>query len=224
MVADQILSFYQSLKAPSSLPPNVDVLNPYLSEEGWKSTQAFYQKYYNDELPRRILFGINPGRLGGGLTGVPFTDPICLEEHCSIDNPFKKKHELSSRFVYDMIAVLGGPSAFYKSYFITGISPLGYIIEGKNLNYYDIKNWKTIFEESVVQWIKQQLAFNIDTSVAYSIGKGENVKFLNKINKKHQFFESIEPLPHPRWVMQYRLKRKDEFIEEYKTALPLINQ
>ena len=54
---------------------------------------------------------------------------------------------------------------------------------------------------------------------AYSVGKGKNVQFLEWINKKYQLFEEIIPLPHPRWVMQYRLKRKDEFIKEYVDTL-----
>ncbi|WP_162555657.1 uracil-DNA glycosylase family protein [Reichenbachiella versicolor] len=223
MIANQILDFYQSLTPPDLLPANVETLNPYITKEGWDTTEAFYHKFYNDNNFRKILFGINPGRLGGGLTGAPFTDPICMEDFCGITNPFPKRHELSSKFVYEMINFIGGPKNFYANYFITGISPLGYISDGKNLNYYDIKGWKEIFEESVVQWIKAQLQFNIDTSIAYSIGKGENIKFLKYVNKKHNFFEKIESLPHPRWVMQYRLKSKHIFLEEYKEKLPLTN-
>ncbi|MCK5703784.1 MAG: DUF4918 family protein, partial [Cyclobacteriaceae bacterium] len=51
--------------------------------------------------------------------------------------------------------------------------------------------------------------------VAFSMGKGQNFKYLKYLNKKYQLFDKVEPLPHPRWVMQYRLKRKAEFIHEY---------
>lgn len=162
-----------------------------------------------------MLFGINPGRFGGGITGIPFTDPLILEEICGIANPFQKRNELSSRFIYEMIDAYGGPDLFYNKFYITGMSPLGFVLDGKNLNYYDLPGWKGIFEQDMVKWINKQLDFSIDTSVAYSIGQGQNLKFLKMINDKFQFFEEIIPVPHPRWVMQYRLKRKQEFIDEY---------
>lgn len=197
------------------------VLNPYLDPIGIDLTKQFYQKYFPDNNSRKILFGINPGRFGGGVTGIPFTDPVVLEEVCDIKNDLQKRAELSSDFIYRMIQTLGGADKFYSKYFISAISPLGYIQEGKNLNYYDMPNWKNLFDEYVVDLIKQQLAFNVDRSEAFSIGQGENMKYLKYLNDKHQFFERITPLPHPRWVMQYRRKRIDEFIDVYKEKLPL---
>ena len=47
------------------------------------------------------------------------------------------------------------------------------------------------------------------------MGMGQNFKYLQVLNKKYQLFDKIESLPHPRWIMQYRLKRKQEFIHEY---------
>lgn len=219
LVSDRILDFYKSLVPPHKLPKAVDTLNPYQTTEGWQSTSLFYQKYYADNNSRRMLFGINPGRFGGGITGVPFTDPLLLEEVCGIANPFNKRAELSSKFIYEMIAAYGGPDHFYSHFFITGISPLGYVMNGKNLNYYDLPNWQKVFEKDIIRWIEEQLTFSIDTSVAFSIGQGQNLKFLKKINDQHQFFDEIVPVPHPRWVMQYRLKRKHEFIDEYMVKL-----
>jgi hypothetical protein len=219
LVSEQILKFYKSLKTPSGLPSTVETMNPYQSEEGWQLTQSFYQKYYADEDQRHILFGINPGRFGGGITGIPFTDPLLLDTKCGITNSFDKRAELSSRFIYEIIEAYGSINSFYKRFFITGMSPLGYVENGKNLNYYDLPDWKSIFEKDVVKWIKQQLKFSIKTDKAFSIGQGKNLKFLQDINKKHGFFDEVIPLPHPRWVMQYRLKRKQEFIDEYLCKL-----
>ena len=64
---------------------------------------AFYQKYYTDSQPRNFMFGINPGRFGAGITGVPFTDPVRLETECGIQNDFPKKQELSAQFVWMFI-------------------------------------------------------------------------------------------------------------------------
>lgn len=179
----------------------------------------FYQKYYSDSNERIALFGINPGRFGGGITGVPFTDPLQLERVCGIANPFKKKEELSSRFIYEMIESYGGPEIFYSKFFISAISPLGFVRNGKNLNYYDIENWKKLFGGYAVQKINEQLAFPLNKSIALSIGRGKNLQYLQSINKEHQLFGEIKTAPHPRWVMQYRLKRKQEFIQQYMETL-----
>ncbi|MFY0625674.1 MAG: DUF4918 family protein [Reichenbachiella sp.] len=219
LIADKILSFYQSLSPPQNLPDSVGVLNPYQNAESWKLTFDFYQKFYSDESPRKLLFGINPGRFGCGVTGVPFTDPIALENQCGIQNELPKRTELSSDFIHQMIDAQGGASVFFQRFILSAISPLGFVQNGKNLNYYDIPNWKMIFENYAVDLIKQQLSFNIDISEAYSIGQGDNMKFLTYINDKNGFFKKITALPHPRWVMQYRRKRIDEFIEEYINKL-----
>lgn len=218
-VSEKIISFYENLESPRKLPPEVVVMNPYQNAESKKYTQLFYDKYYSDNNERVVLFGINPGRFGGGITGVPFTDPLKLEEDCGIANPFDKKQELSSRFIYDMIRAYGGPDLFYSRYYISAMSPLGFVQEGKNLNYYDIPNFKSLFEKYAIDRIKEQLDFPLNREVAYAIGQGQNLKFLSFLNDKYQIFKRIETVPHPRWVMQYRLKRKDEFIQEYLTKL-----
>lgn len=214
-VAEKIIQFNQSLEPPKSLPKEVIVMNPYRDMRANESASNFYKKYYNDETKRFILFGINPGRFGGGITGVPFTDPVRLEEDCDIPNDLEKRPELSSRFVYDVVHAYGGPEKFYSRYFISALSPLGFIQDGKNLNYYDIPDWKVLFEKYAVARIREQLDFPIHQEVAYCIGQGENLKFLEYLNDKHSLFEVIRTVPHPRWVMQYRLKRKDEFVKQY---------
>jgi len=218
MIAQKILKYYKYLRPPTNLPSDVDVMNPYESTYTFELASKFYQKYYSDKNERIICFGINPGRFGAGVTGVPFTDPIKLEEVCDIKNTLEKRAELSSKFIYEMIGAFGSPEAFYSKFFISAVSPLGYLKNGINLNYYDIKGYKELFEKYVVKEIKKQLAVGISHQVAFSIGKGENIKFLKWINQKYQFFEEIVPLSHPRWVMQYRLKRKEEFIQEYLEA------
>lgn len=216
--SDLVIAYTQSLQPPKGLPKDVDVLNPYQNTETFKISSSFYHAYYGDQKERIMCFGINPGRFGAGVTGVPFTDPIRLEEACGISNDFEKKAELSSKFIYDMIDAYGGPKDFYERFYISAVSPLGYVRDGINLNYYDIKGYKELFEHYAVSEIKKQLPFGISRKVAFSIGKGENIKYLNWLNTRHQLFEKLIPLPHPRWVMQYRLKRKDEFIQEYLDA------
>lgn len=220
--ADKLMAYYSSLSAPKGLPEDVVVMNPYLNPATFEIASEFYHKYYADTNERIVCFGINPGRFGAGVTGVPFTDPIKLREVCGIEHSFENRAELSSKFIYEMIEAYGGPASFFSKYYISAVSPLGYLRDGINLNYYDIKGYKQLFEKYTVDEIRKQLEFGLSRKVAFSIGKGQNIKFLNWLNDKYELFETIIPLPHPRWVMQYRLKRKNEFIQEFVDKLHVV--
>jgi hypothetical protein len=78
----------------------------------------FYDKYYNDNKKRHLIPGINRGRFGAGVTGIPFTDTIRLKEKCGIDLPGLKSFETSSVFVYEMIDRYGGPEKFYGDIYL----------------------------------------------------------------------------------------------------------
>ncbi|HKI46704.1 MAG TPA: uracil-DNA glycosylase family protein [Balneolales bacterium] len=218
-LANRILSFYKSLKPDFSLPRGVEVMNPFEEEDAAKIAGRFYQKYYDDINPRVILFGINPGRFGAGVTGVPFTDPIRLEQVCGIENHFDKKPELSSEFVYEVVDAYGGPALFYDHFFVSAVCPLGFTKDGKNLNYYDDKQLLKDTEPFIVETIREQIKMVDSPDVSFCLGKGTNFKYFVKLNEKHHFFKRIEPLPHPRWVMQYRRKRKNEFVKRYVDRL-----
>lgn len=184
-----------------------------------KLCKQFYHAFYHDNSTRRIIIGINPGRLGGGLTGIPFTDPVHLEKCCLIKNSLQKKTELSSTFIYEMIAVYGGPEKFYSKFYFSSVSPLGFTREEKNLNYYDDARLQKRLEPFIFSCMHAQLDFGIDRSVAYCLGEGENFKFLKQLNDEHQFFRKIIPLAHPRFILQYKSKSKHEYVKHYLEAL-----
>jgi hypothetical protein len=213
--ADNILNFLFNLHLPFKLPKDVEVLNAHTRADVQQVCISFYKKYYSDNSTRHLLVGINPGRFGGGITGIPFTDPIRLENVCGINNDFTKKQELSSVFIYEMIEAFGDASAFYKRFYISAVSPLGFVKHGKNLNYYDDKTLMKKIEPFAIDCIQKQIAFGLHTDVCFCIGEGENFKYLQKLNLKHSWFDKIESMPHPRFIMQYRLKRKEEFIQQY---------
>ncbi|HMH21594.1 MAG TPA: uracil-DNA glycosylase family protein [Puia sp.] len=210
-----ILDFYTRLKPCFTLPEGISIMNPFTEPATWKLTRAFYEKFYGDAHPRVFIFGINPGRFGGGVTGVPFTDPIRLQEKCGIPNDWKKLPELSSQFIYEMIDGFGGVEAFYRQFFFTALSPLGYTLNGKNLNYYDDKALLKASEPFMLDCIRQQLESMPTISTCFCLGEGENFKQFSRINEKHRFFDKIIPLPHPRWVMQYRRKKMKEYVDVY---------
>jgi len=217
--ADNILNFLFNLRFPFRLMNNVELLDAHKRKDVQQACISFYKKYYNDNNQRHLLLGINPGRFGGGVTGIPFTDPLRLEKVCGIANDFQKKQELSSVFIYEMIEAFGDTENFYRQFYFSAMSPLGFVKQGKNLNYYDDKDLLQQIQPFIIDCMEKQVAFGLKTDVCFCIGEGENLKYLQKLNNKNNWFRKIEPLPHPRFVMQYRLKRKQEFIQQYIKAL-----
>ena len=213
-----VINYYKHLTKPPHLTSGVELLYPFDSDQVMSIVDGFYKQFYDDHNPRTFLIGINPGRFGAGTTGIPFTDPIRLKDVLGIDHDLTPKPELSSKFIYNMIAEIGGPVTFYQNFYFTSVSPLGFIKEGKNLNYYDIPELQTALESYMVGELKKQIAFGAKP-IAYSLGMGKNIAYLHKINREHKLFEEIRPLPHPRWVMQYRLKRLEEFLTLYTKEL-----
>ncbi|MEO6289771.1 MAG: uracil-DNA glycosylase family protein [Ginsengibacter sp.] len=220
-VSKQILSFLKNLDFEIKLPDEVEVMNPFKDRGTYSICRKFYNKYYNDNHSRHLILGINPGRFGGGITGIPFTDPLRLVSVCRIENAFQKKQELSSVFIYEMIDAFGGPENFYSKFYISSISPLGFTKNNKNLNYYDDRNLELSLREFIIKNIDIQLTFGILRDVAFCLGEGKNFTYLSRLNDEMKFFERVVPLPHPRFIMQYKLKKKHEYIDRYLRELTM---
>ena len=212
-----ITQFYHSLQLPD-LPTGVQSLLPFSEDPVAKVFRAFYTKFYNDSNQRRLIIGINPGRFGGGVTGIPFTDPIRLAHDCGIANNFQQRQELSSLYMYQMIDAYGGPRAFYNQFYFTSYSPVGFTKNGKNLNYYDDKILATAIEPFAASCLQEQLSWNVDRDIAYCLGDGKNFQYVSKLNKKYGFLKQVIPLSHPRFIMQYKLKQKEDYIAKYLRA------
>jgi Domain of unknown function (DUF4918) len=218
-----ILQFIKQLHFPVKLPKGIEVMHPFNNAATMEVCRRFYDKFYSDTQQRTMIIGINPGRFGGGVTGIPFTDPIRLKQDCGIDNTWPAKQELSSVYVYEMIKAFGGPGKFYNQFYITAISPLGFTKDNKNLNYYDDKTLEEDIKPFVLDCFEKQFAFGINRHVAFCLGDGKNFKYLSKLNKEHKLFETVVPLSHPRFIMQYKLKKKEEYIQKYVEALNVIS-
>jgi len=214
LFSQKVLQYHFNLTPALPLPNGVHWLMPYEKAETRLCMEAFYNRFYQDDQPRTFILGINPGRFGAGLTGVPFTDPIRLEK-LGIQNGFIKKQELSSVYVYDVIERCGGPDLFFSKYYIASLSPLGLMKNGVNYNYYDDPKLAKLMEPFIIQNIETQRSFGCIEEVVYCLGQGKNYDYLKKLNDQHHWWRRVVPLPHPRWIMQYRLKRKEEFLKQY---------
>jgi hypothetical protein len=172
--ANYVIKFNQKLKLNIPLPKGVEVMNPFINQDTLEISAKFYRKYYSDENERILILGINPGRFGGGITGIPFTDPVKLENICGIYNQMKKVTEPSAGFVYDMIGAYGGPEKFYQKHFIHAVCPLGFTKDGINYNYYDSKPLEKAVIPFIIQSLKHILSFPITTDRCYCLGNGKN--------------------------------------------------
>lgn len=225
---DKVLEFNNYLsKINIELPNEFKLINPFngLNKTQIKEiTKKFYSKYYNDNNKRRLIIGSSPARRGSAITGIPFEDINHLYDTTGIyiDNFYVNKS--SSNFLYDVIDKYGGCKKFYSKFYMNFICPLGIIkinSKGKevNFNYYENKKLEEILYTFIVESIKRQIDFGLDTKVVYCIGSGENYSFLTKLNNEYKWFNKIIPLEHPRFIMQYNSKKRPEYMKKYLDAL-----
>lgn len=219
--AEKAIEFFTKLHINTSFPKGVELMNPYKDEQVVSVVREFFSKYYDDKNKRTGIFGINPGRFGAGITGIAFTDPVNLQQKCDIENKMQQKHELSSLFIYEMIEAYGGVEQFNDQFFLTAVCPLGFVKDGKNLNYYDQNDLLSAVENFIVKNIRDQIDLGLKTGKCLCLGEGKNYKYFSKLNEEHGFFGEIIPLAHPRYIMQYKRKSKEKYIGAYLNHLKI---
>lgn len=216
--AKELFEFYTSLKPQEYLPGSIQWLYPQKEKKVQAILELFLNKYYSDCSKRILFLGINPGRYGAGITGINFTAPKQLREDCEIENPFSGS-ELSAEFIYAMINAYGGTKKFYSKFFIGSVCPLGFVQNGKNLNYYDNKELLKAIQPFIIDNISRLVSYNIDRSICICIGGEKNFKYLSRLNEQNHWFKKILCLPHPRFIMQYKRKQVQDYIKLYLDVL-----
>jgi hypothetical protein len=226
--AEHVIQFFENLRWKAiqgfeDISPLVPLSGEHENDVR-RIIHSFYNKFYNDQHTRKMIIGINPGRLGAGSTGIPFTDTTRLKQFCDIEPGVLKTHEPSSVFMYKMIEAFGGAQEFYNQFYITSVCPIGFTkinLKGKaiNWNYYDDKIFARALEPFIQAHMVQQLNFGIDSTVAFCLGAGKNFQQLNELNEKHGWFKRIIALEHPRYVMQYKFQLLESYVESYLQKL-----
>jgi hypothetical protein len=214
--AEHLTRYYREMVPPAGLPAAIGLLYPHSDPVVIQIVESFYSKFYADRNPRIIFLGINPGRYGAGVTGVNFTAPRQLRDHCGIDHPFKDQSELSAEFIYEVVEAYGGAANFFGDCFLGSVSPLGFISNGRNINYYDDKELLSGIEPFIIHNMKRLLSSPLPVrSTCICIGGEKNFRYLLALNSRFNWFKEIIPVPHPRFIMQYRRSRKAEFVGDY---------
>ena len=216
--SERAIAFYLNQQRPTNLPPGVSAMNPYETPVVQELVTQFYAKFYNDQRPRVYVLGINPGRFGAGVTGLSFTTPQNLARYCGIPNNLPPTPELSSRFIYKVIEAFGGVDAFYGRFFLSSLYPLALVKDGKNYNFYDDKATTKVLWPVMIDSIRQQQTFGCDRRVAICLGR-KNENFLKKLNDEQEFFERIVTVDHPRYILQYRSKFLEQYVDTYLRVL-----
>ncbi len=222
--SDKVISFNKQLNFIGELPKDYYVMNPFLDNpETLQVMTQFYQKYYQDNNPRKFIIGINPSRHGAGITGVPFTDTKRLESVCGIKMKSARTHEISSVYMYDVIAEYGGAVSFYNDFYINSPFPLAIIKETKpgqyiNANYYDDPALFNKLKGFMIESLKNHLSLGLDPNEVFVLGK-KNALYLEKLNKEANLFKKLTVLEHPRFIQQYKSKEKQFYLDKYIIAL-----
>lgn len=218
MFADQAITYYNTLSAPPTLPPGVGVMNPYQQPVVQRIIEEFYTKFYSDTEPRIFILGINPGRFGAGVTGISFTTPQNLRRYCGIENDLRDTPELSSRFIYQVVNVFGGARDFYRQFFLTSLFPLALTKDGKNYNFYDDRLTTETLWPAITETVRIQTGFGYDERVAICLGR-KNETYLRRLNEQQGFFKRIVTLDHPRYILQYRSRDVNSYLDQYIRTL-----
>lgn len=221
---EKVIDFHQQLDFKGKLPPGYRVLNPFNDNpETLVVMKKFYNKYYNDNQPRRFMIAINPGRLGAGTTGVPFTDTKRLESECNISMTSAYTHEVSAVFMYRMIQEFGGVRNFYKQFYINSVFPLAIVRKNTkgswvNANYYDDKALFQSVKDYMVVSLKENINLGLETDEVFILGK-KNAKFINRLNEDEKLFNKMTVLEHPRYIQQYKSKDLQLYLDKFMLAL-----
>jgi len=167
---------------------DVSILDIFL--DNWGVVTQFKQQFYKDGFPKTVLCGINPGRLGAGKTGIPFIDFASLSQMVRSVNC--DESERSAKFFFDVVQEIG-IEKFYRNFYVTNISWVGYTNNNKNVNYYQLPDDAKKFVYDMFQWEMQQVAPSTIISLSRVVKDTVDELFGNS------HIEINKHLPHPNY-------------------------
>ncbi|PHC05692.1 hypothetical protein COF04_03705 [Bacillus toyonensis] len=176
--------------------------------------KEYYETWYSSNVKRPItLCGINPGKDGVGLTGIPFMDYKNLARLLEGVDGGMYKPEPSSEFLYSVIEEIG-VGEFFKQVYLTNFSWFGFKRKNGNLNYFDLPSTelKWLFTRS---FITEMEIMQTKIIIPLSREVGTN---LRKLKREGFLKAKIMPrLNHPSYC-NYK-NRRDEELVKYVTRI-----
>ena len=169
---------------------DVSIITDFL--ENIRLMKAFYRRYVEPCRPRIVICGINPGRFGSGKVGIPFLDFRALNE--LVGDTGRLDSEKSARFFYSVVKHFR-PERFYSTFYVTNVSCLGFIRDGRNVNYYRLpEDVRDVLLEHFTREMKRVAPTRIFPT------SREVERTLASMKASGRIRADIGPrLPHPRW-------------------------
>lgn len=211
--------FLMSMRYDGVLPNGIEILDPYKDPEVKRVIHEMVSRYYAGDHPRVGMWGINPGRFGAGVTGLSFTDPWAVKNLLGIETTLAGRRELSAEFISMVIDAYGGPVAFYRDVCMCALSPLGFIKNGININFYDDPVLMREIVPFVITSLRKQHAAGLVPERCIVLGTGKLKTFTEREVKGVMGYTTIEYLEHPRFIMQYRRSQVPMYVEKYVDVL-----
>lgn len=87
------------------------------------------------------------------------------------------------------------------------------------MNYYDDAALVQALDHFILDSMQSQTAFGANSNACICLGSGKNLKQLRQLNSKGNFFENINVLDHPRFIMQYKRRYLDDYLSTYLVTL-----
>lgn len=215
----RVAEFLTCLTIDAPLPDGVEVLQPYKDQEVCRVVHAMCAEYYSGQKPRVGVWGINPGRFGAGVTGLSFTDPFAVQNLLGIETTITGRREISAEFIQQVIEAYGGPHSFYADFYLSALSPLGFVADAKNVNFYDSPELQSAITPMIQQWVTLQHQFGLQNDTTIILGTGKLQSFVEHNVRTQCSFGNVIYLEHPRYIMQYRRKQRDAYVEKYVNVL-----
>jgi len=167
---------------------DIQVLRGFL--DNWKAIRTFNNQFYGNKHPKTVLCGINPGKLGAGKTGIPFVDFTSLSK--MIEGVDRDDTERSAQYFCEIVHEFGDRE-FYKTFYVTNVSWVGFVRSEKNVNYYDLPTTAKAF---VYEMFKLEMDFISPVTI---ISLAESVKETVEQIFSQSEIDTTKKLPHPNY-------------------------
>lgn len=214
-LAEEYFGSFESFKekfGSELLSNNVNILSDFLDNK--QNIIQFHERYIKNSKPKIVLCGINPGRFGAGLTGIPFIDFNSLGKML----PFVESitSEKSAGFFFSVIQEFGIVE-FYKNFHVTNLSWYGFCKcnKGSNVNYYDLRTdiQRYLIDIFVreIEYINPEVIIPLSTQVYHE---------LRALKESGEIKAEIGPrLNHPSWITTYRSRELSHWRNQYISVL-----